>query len=907
MSVLGPSRLILLKAGKFDYAEVDLHGSLHLVGPNNVGKTSLVAALQFLYVDDQRALSFSRTLAESRRYYFPDHYSHILFECLTPSGFRVVGVHGLGPLRQYEFERFTYQGEFHPDDYLDEERKPREPDAIKLRLVDRAYTPLEPQHLRAALTGAGDSRTVLLGLVPLRQKNQYEHFRQVFQNLLRLSHLRQEDLKKLLIDAHQSEFHRTELDLSTDYKAQYRRVTEDRESVARMKLAEPLIRKAIEAAAERDRHRKRLPRLWNGIKQRHIESNFRYNEARAAFDQERETIQSERGRTKEAQKSVRDARDELVRLRDAAERKIEKLDQGKAEFADFLPEWAAAKLRELRDQADELAHKILSAGKAVRAEVERDLRELRHKQDELEAKLSHGKNLAGARLRGMLAEEEIRAAFTMLNPDLLSLPVRTGGETIAGGGVIVSEERRLVEFLRSLATDSNHGDFEEQGLYLDVTSIKPLDLENITNPERLQSQLRDVAQKIGECEGLLSAIEQRDALASRREQIDKQRNELARKLERHTHWQQQMQMYAQHRADRDALGRQIEDKDREQTEQMERIEQIARRLEEIDLRVKEINQQENWLGDRIRSLAPPPVEVPAEVEEAEGIAGPLEELLDDYEYARPREAQLSQTIADLLAQIALETSDRYAGVDEAATLSSLERELDGLEERARAVEDLWKALIVQVRQALKRLVEDLDKLRMKISDLNRRLSSTTVSNLDRVHLSLVEEPDIVLLLRKIIDGNELPLFANRREVDTALVRVGELLQTRPRLSLLDLFRVHFAVTGADGVEKHYKQLDQIESNGTTITIKVLVNLMLLRSLLAEREVRIPFYLDEVASLDAANLSAIVELARQMGFIAVLASPDPRDIADAVYYLTDHKGRVTLDLQQRVRMHHERSC
>jgi hypothetical protein len=35
-------------------------------------------------------------------------------------------------------------------------------------------------------------------------------------------------------------------------------------------------------------------------------------------------------------------------------------------------------------------------------------------------------------------------------------------------------------------------------------------------------------------------------------------------------------------------------------------------------------------------LKPPPVEIPAEVDEAEDIAGPLEQLLSDYEYARPR-------------------------------------------------------------------------------------------------------------------------------------------------------------------------------------------------------------------------------------------------------------------------------
>ena len=48
----GPTRLLLLCCGKFDLAEVRLERSLHLVGPDNVGKTSLIALLQFLYIDD---------------------------------------------------------------------------------------------------------------------------------------------------------------------------------------------------------------------------------------------------------------------------------------------------------------------------------------------------------------------------------------------------------------------------------------------------------------------------------------------------------------------------------------------------------------------------------------------------------------------------------------------------------------------------------------------------------------------------------------------------------------------------------------------------------------------------------------------------------------------------------------
>ena len=116
----GPTRMMLVNCGKYTFADVDLTAPLHLVGPNNVGKTSLIALLQFLYLDDQRHMHFTRSMSETRNYYFPDPYSYVLFELMTPTGFQVLGVHGLGPLRQYQFERFSYTGRLDRADYVDD-------------------------------------------------------------------------------------------------------------------------------------------------------------------------------------------------------------------------------------------------------------------------------------------------------------------------------------------------------------------------------------------------------------------------------------------------------------------------------------------------------------------------------------------------------------------------------------------------------------------------------------------------------------------------------------------------------------------------------------------------------------------------------------------------------------------
>ncbi len=163
------------------------------------------------------------------------------------------------------------------------------------------------------------------------------------------------------------------------------------------------------------------------------------------------------------------------------------------------------------------------------------------------------------------------------------------------------------------------------------------------------------------------------------------------------------------------------------------------------------------------------------------------------------------------------------------------------------------------------------------------------------------------MIRRKMEADEMPLFSDRKAVEESLVTLGELLEKTGsgRIHLLDMFNLSFEITAANGKSRTFTRLENIESHGTTITIKVLMNLMLLRELVAGREVRIPFYLDEASSLDRDNLFAVVEAAFGMGFPAILASPDAMDAAENLYFMRDTGGRVYLD-PEKSRIHLSRS-
>ena len=214
-AVRGPHRLILLRSGVYGFADVEIDHPLHLVAANNVGKTTLIAALQFLYVDDARQMHFSHEWSATKKHYFPHTNSFVLFECMTEMGWWVVGARGLGVTRAHDFERFVYRGRFERDDFF-EGRRHRPWNEIRDRIVAKQYRSLAAKDLRHALTGTLDEAP--LGLVPLRQSSNYKSFRVLFRNLLRLSHLPARELQELLIDIHRHLLDHPKIDLHDSHE-----------------------------------------------------------------------------------------------------------------------------------------------------------------------------------------------------------------------------------------------------------------------------------------------------------------------------------------------------------------------------------------------------------------------------------------------------------------------------------------------------------------------------------------------------------------------------------------------------------------------------------------------------------------------------------------------------------------
>jgi len=885
MNIVGPARLVLLRAGKYDYGEVELINPLHLVGPNNIGKTSLIAVLQFLYIDDQRHMHFSREMVETRKYYFPDQNSYLLFECLTPTGYQVVGVQGLGPIRSYEFQRFAYQGKYDPDDYLDPDRCVRASEDVRLRLASKGFCLLEPRQLRAALTGLGDNRGVNLGLVPIRQRDHYERFRAVFSNLLRLAHLRQDELKQFLLEIHRGEFQQPTIDLEVGYSSQYRKVCGEAEALRELRALVEDVRRVLSLAAERDGLRRLLPGLWEEVK--------------AAYGQVREEIS----------RHTQQVAERLARLGEATSRLVEDEKKHKGErdgvlqdlgdlrgemkrhhkegelFRNFLVDFEQSRKNELEMRIDRLGASLGQAGDISVAQVRGRVARMEKELTGLQRQLAQFSRNVAARLLPLLPETNMDRVFRLINPEILGL---IHGEE----GLDIKNEQKLIDFFARFTGRIRSGVYEDDLIRVMLNALSTPDLAVYRDVTTLDQRIIEQEEALGRERRVLEAAENTEPLKQEKERLQQEWQKISSLLTRYQDYQERLPGIRQRMKEVDDL------------EKLER--QLDKKLEELAGRRLTMTEEKRGLEDRRRELESRLEKMQRRLQK---LTGPdpswqsepftreksdLDTLLELYERKYGEHTEVAHRFSEEFRRIEQLTYGKYLGEDEAETLANLQAEIEALGEREKAVQELWKSLAAGLQSAFKGLSRDLDTLRSRIDELNRRLGRISISNLARLRLILREHAEWTRRIKTVVEVETMPLFFDSSAVSEAQNQLGELLKQHRRVELSDLFDLHFEVTSIDGQTRRYPHLDSIESNGTTITIKVLINLLLLKGLLGDKEVSIPFYLDEASSLDRENLAAIVQEARKMGFVAVLASPEAMEAADALYFLRENNGRIMLD-------------
>jgi hypothetical protein len=735
-----------------------------------------------------------------------------------------------------------------------------------------------------------------LGIVALRDTDKYHQFRETLKNLLTLSAITQEQMRDRVLMLAGIPPDRLALNARELFGEDYDRIRARRERLIRFKEHQDLVGRLVDKFAEREITRGELIFRWTDLhtKREAFETEHARQLARHQ-DEKAKQFKLAAELTAEISKRREESENYTVEL-GRVDEKLKQLAAGDREFAQFTPDLERAAIQSLQQKARGLDDQLRSAENQPRAKAveRRDI--FAGLVREKEQTIARFDKVVVTALRKQFSDDELNPLFRLLNPDLLEYPV-------AAGSIEVHRQPELLATLRGLISKLTGDAYHDDNVTISFRGVAA-PVARVANVETVRERLEDDRQNLKRWQDILTAIEQRETLEKEKKTIQEEldgtntREGKIRRLIRYEEHQKAKQQEKRLREEFKTIDETIKVA-KARIEKLTVSEKSAEKAEEAaqSAIIKQEDEFGRIMGEFDQCIFP---EYPAKART------PEEDIPNDFGAAialflrqQNQETRLTDEVHNHLGEIERWFGEEFHGADEVETVRLLREELDAITEKEAALMRDWNAHIHALRATFDQILKRLGDVASARDELNRHFAKVQVSDLKAVKMEVLEQSDLVSWIRRLAAYEPGGLFEHDPQRESALINFRKKLEVSSQVRYADLFTLGFTVVGADDRAHTYHDFRQIESHGTTVTIKVLFNLLLLKSQLKRDDCRVPFFLDEIQILDPANRHAILDTARKLGFIAITAAPEAVSEVDALYFLQPRKGSIVLRQKHRV--------
>lgn len=895
----GPRRLILINSGKFDYAEIDLTQPFQLVGVNGLGKTALISTLQYLYVDNQRDMRFGQhTTDESRRFYFKGETSLIIYECDTPLGVQSIGVRSDGPASGHELKRYAWRGDFLRGDFIDEKHSPLPWSEVQKRLEPKGLTLLAETVDLRRLLGAVDEKTKgSWNLVPLADAKDYQRFRQTFQRLLQLRDIRQEDLKQLLADCAKLGPSQREVNLVEEHSRQLQIISRDRHEVELLKQAQKLVIEVRELFDRESAARAVAHAVAGELRERHRNYAMAYQQEIAALRTTKDQADDELKRLNEQKDGLMQTLTEAAGLEGEINGLLRRLAEMRKLFAGFAFELEIQARDNLSEEIRGIDVRIRNAPKEKADVIRQQLADKRLLLQQRKATVKRVNDFFIAWLRKRMPAGEAERLAALFHRGVL--------ESFVNEQVQIKDEKKMLERLQAAARRCDARGYEDEAVILDFPAGAIRQAAQVGNATALEQEIRSIEREVANLETDLDTLTRLDELRARRPLAQQAYDAQAKRVIEYETFQKQVFEEEGWRVQlNESRDRQTQVKAELETNELGRVKATGR-SEGAVAKFDKLQQERAKVAVEAQNFPFPPGDDPGSTPLGKAAVSELPEALTEV-FVKAREkcqtavgcAESLKNRIDLLDRdfgTASFMYDRSAPVE--TRLRRLETEIASLPDRMQTIEKRWRGVLVDARAGFQSMLKSLESVGKVVRKLNKELGKIEFSSIASVTLDVVEQEKAVTEYRRqAADAMEPSLFETPTDAENKIRQFTQMLQQRPKLALNDLFALRCYVQRHDGQKNTYDDFDSVESTGTTIVLKVTLNLLVLRDLLVPGKARIPFYLDEVHALDRQNFCNILQLSERLGFVGIYAAPTnasgPRRY---IHLVPDNKGHLVVTL------------
>lgn len=884
----GLQKLMLINSANYDFAEIPLDASVSLIGGNNSGKTSVINALQFLFIRNFNQMEFgSYERNASKTFYFPSSCSYILLEVQLKKNLVVIGCVGKGVSHDYEY--FSYAGSLKKEHFENDEGFIVEGSKLVQHLGEKgidAFVYRRPSEFFDDLYGKSD---FIKNRPDIRlfsaASNLSNAFQEVLVKTLNLKQLDAQDVKRFLLQITGSTYER-EYDFNKVWRESFRTVENDKaqfQACQRLKKRiETLENTSNEVRGLRGKIGTMKPLIdtaldeWNSYR---INKHNEYVSVKQSYSNQIESLQNDYDRLN---RENWDINSKINSLKNDDE-EMSRLD---IQFAHIVDR---AVLQDVYDQKDIIVSQkkaVLQNAKrgdldAITRKIEKAENDIKQLKNELHA----GDKLFRKQIKQFLSIEELEILYGLLSYKILTLDAEKIGDI----------EAFAVEFSRYLSQQGeiltiNGLTIERAAIRQKIAERDPKDIEkdiqSLKNDIEIFKQEQSALQDREKClEELKKLVNELAAAKSNLDQFDRlqdlRKNEAERKREKE-------ELQEQFNANKNKTG------EIKNTQQRLRDESssVDNELKKLDADAKEIEKnKEQRIDDEpfftnILDMSHDPYYFEGDV--LKDLNQVLQAQKNDCIKLKDKESSISAIMQELNAG----GFNKFHGQNsQDEQIEAIVNFAKNLADEERQIQDEMRAAIASVANGLKRLEHQYNDFCRELISFNSIVQKRKVSDLEKMAIESKELPalDAIRIFSKYSTDNEesFDLFsleiknnsAGNAELDKAKDILLKVCSEKGCLKLENLFELSFIVCKKGGSPQEFKNLENMASNGTTLMAKLLYGLALLYRMSDKSErVMSVCYLDEAANLDAENQRNLILSAKEFGFNLLFASPEPQTTA-----------------------------
>ncbi|RVU86307.1 hypothetical protein EOL70_02335 [Leucothrix sargassi] len=881
---LQPTKIILINSANCQYAEFDLTDSLHLVALNNRGKTSIINTLQFLYIDNFKEINFGYTLDETWKHYFPAVGSYILFELNTLTGKKVFGLSATGFGSQPE--KFILDGEYDSRDFIDDsdgKLTPKKPDFLfplfSQKLLGRQ---LESKHHRALLRPFNQKLNPS-GLGLIGDTRDYRLFKRLFRQLLQLKGISIKDLKAQIEQVNHSVMEKEQrINVQREFSEPYERVRKEQDALRRLQDNQLTIENLIERTQQ-------LKKRQGKLVSYQLKANSLFAHEDEVLNETLETCQEQQLRAKDKLPEIMLAKQDKQTVISQEDQRLGVINNDIARYEaltrecnDIVVELEQQKATNLEQELDQLQEQLFNVRHNDLSSLESSLAFKQEKLGKAQLQLKNLSSTLFVQLKATLTDEELTTLYKLSNTELWSL---------LNDKFEVEDAAALKAFL-SQHLETNEQRFTLPGLSVDLSSISATGLQQLGNPEFLEKQIEKLTSESTELRQKIDAIREQASIQRRIDEIKQALATITAKLKKHADWQASEVEYHQWLEQSELIMSAVSQHKLEMNEFDEKsydirqnIKQFAENIKVTRQKIEVLTGQKRW----IESHAPDSDWVETDVIYD---TVTFEALYDEYRQQFEALADDRKVIAQSLEQLRTRFI-HLTDLSDTDAIGFLQNQLEAIPEQEKSINDEWKRIFTSFASHCRGIIDSVDAIDSYLTNLNQLLSNQTISNLQSIKI-VIGKNEWYRRVEKIKEwkDNDLPLFGGLDEssIDELMGSIKPLLD-KVNITIADLYDLVLIVVDTHGKEKRYQSLD-LESNGTSITVKTIIFISMLNQAISGKKkigetIRLPFYVDEIDSLDDANAQNIHDIALKLGLIPIFASPKGSGICKRLYQLENN--------------------